>query len=487
MAARARAAQGETRVTAQSRVGSGRHGGASEKVVEAVEVRRYWPGKAPKWAAAGGGGLAGDSADEDAGFGEQRDGAPSRTDAGDSARDRRLQRLADDGGTSDGRRRSGAAAIVEEAGSGVSDSDSDGDSMRSRRRASAVIVEPGDAAGDAARRADGASDDDEDDDDAIEARRERLLAMRRRRAQEEAEEEARAAQAGGDESDEEGGGGAVAQQEEESEYETDDESEEEGGAPRVLMKPVFVSNTMRETIRERDARLEAEVAAKAKREQRVAERADESRKMLVQIVQQEEAAASEPAPADQGDMPDDDDDADELDSFDLWKVRELRRVKKEREEARAAEVEKAELLRRRNLTDAERKAEDEEFARQRADFGSDKAKWAFLQRYYHKGAFFQEEDETGNAKLGPVMMQDFGAATGRDAIGDREAMPAPMQVKNFGRRSQVKWTHLVAEDTSSKDALWASDRGLTHKYRDRMAGYKAADDFERPGKRKKTL
>jgi microfibrillar-associated protein 1 len=61
-----------------------------------------------------------------------------------------------------------------------------------------------------------------------------------------------------------------------------------------------------------------------------------------------------------------------------------------------------------------------------------------------------------------------------------------VQVKNFGMRSQVKWTHLAAEDTSSKDALWASDKGLSHKYRDRMAGYKAANDFERPGKRKKT-
>jgi microfibrillar-associated protein 1 len=430
MAARARAAQGEKRVSAQSRVGSGRHGGATESVVEAVEVRRYWPGKAPKWVADGGDGRGGDIGDEDDGFGERLDGAQSRTDAGDAAIDRRLQRLADDGGTVDRRRRSGAAAILEEGCSSDSDSDSDGESTRRRRRASAVIVEPGNAGDDAAPRAVSDSDGDEDDEDAIEARRERLLAMRRRRAQEEADQAARAAQAGGGESDEEGGGGAAAHEEEESEYETDDESEDESGAPRVLMKPVFVSIAMRETIRERDAQIEAEAAAKAKREVRVAERADESRQMLIQMIQQEEAAASAPVALEHGDMPpDDDDDADELDSFDLWKVRELRRVKTEREEARAAEAEKAELLRRRSLTDAQRKAEDEEFARQRADFGADKAKWAFLQRYYHKGAFFQEEDETGNAKLGPVMMQDFGAATGRDAIGDREAMPAPMQVR----------------------------------------------------------
>ena len=72
-----------------------------------------------------------------------------------------------------------------------------------------------------------------------------------------------------------------------------------------------------------------------------------------------------------------------------------------------------------------------------------------MNRYYHKGAYFQDEDETGNAKMGPVMSQDFGAATGRDAVGDKAAMPAPMQVKNFGHRGAVKWTRLSAEAVNS--------------------------------------
>ena len=46
------------------------------------------------------------------------------------------------------------------------------------------------------------------------------------------------------------------------------------------------------------------------------------------------------------------------------------------------------------------------------------------------------------------MTQDFGAAMVNDRIGDKANMPAPMQVKNFGLRSQVKWTHLSAEDTT---------------------------------------
>ena len=47
----ARAAQGDKRAKVSSTTGSGRHGGANEKVVETVTVERYWPSKAPKWAA----------------------------------------------------------------------------------------------------------------------------------------------------------------------------------------------------------------------------------------------------------------------------------------------------------------------------------------------------------------------------------------------------------------------------------------------------
>ena len=136
-------------------------------------------------------------------------------------------------------------------------------------------------------------------------------------------------------------------------------------------------------------------------------------------------------------------------------------------------------------TDEQRTKEDEEFRKQRTDYGAEKGQWKYLQKYYHKGAYFQDEDESGNAKMGAVMQQDFGAATGKDALGDTSAMPAPMQVKNFGMRSQVKWTHLTAEDPSTTDALWAGDRQLTHKYKNRMAGYKDANDFDRPSAKRK--
>jgi microfibrillar-associated protein 1 len=202
-----------------------------------------------------------------------------------------------------------------------------------------------------------------------------------------------------------------------------------------------------------------------------------------------------------------------------WKLRELKRVKRERQERRAAEAEKNELERRRKLTDAERAKEDEEFRKGRADHEQDKEQWKFLQkyavpllelhsrriattppprrlpssppmpppslmiRYYHKGAYFQDEDTTGNNKLGPVMMQDFGGATGNDKVGDKSTMPAPMQVKNFGMRSQVKWTHLSKEDTMGKDRdkpMWAEDKRLAQTFERKQAGNKGRDQFDRP-------
>ena len=84
------------------------------------------------------------------------------------------------------------------------------------------------------------------------------------------------------------------------------------------------------------------------------------------------------------------------------------------------------------------------------------------------------------------MRQDFGQATGKDSMGDKAAMPAPMQVKNFGMRSQVKWTHLSAEDTVGKERpLWAQDRGIAHKFERKQAGNKGANDFARPSAKRR--
>ena len=73
----------------------------------------------------------------------------------------------------------------------------------------------------------------------------------------------------------------------------------------------------------------------------------------------------------------------------------MRRIKRERDERTARENEKKEIERRRTMTDAERMEEN-------LRLGSDATNrkelvaYKFMQRYYHKGAFFRDETTANN-------------------------------------------------------------------------------------------
>ena len=185
-----RAAQGEKKLSAKGITGSGKHGGVSEKVVEVVEVQRYWPGKAPK-------GFEDAEFEAEEGFMETEQHGPEvQVDTGTS-NDRRLQRLAVSRESGSGRRRE-SGAVIEEQGS-------------RRSRAAAVIEEvssDGEDSEDAPTGAVAATEeaveeeDEEEDEDAIEARRERLIAMRKKRAAQD-EEKRRAEEEAAEEEEEE--------------------------------------------------------------------------------------------------------------------------------------------------------------------------------------------------------------------------------------------------------------------------------------------
>ena len=69
--------------------------------------------------------------------------------------------------------------------------------------------------------------------------------------------------------------------------------------------------------------------------------------------------------------------------------------------------------------------------------------------YLCRGAFFQTnaDDERGTVGGDAIYTRDYTGATGEDKF-DKEALPAVMQVKNFGRAGRTKWKHLAAEDTT---------------------------------------
>ncbi|RWR76897.1 Micro-fibrillar-associated protein 1 [Cinnamomum micranthum f. kanehirae] len=117
------------------------------------------------------------------------------------------------------------------------------------------------------------------------------------------------------------------EEEEESEYETDSEDEQQS------IKPVFVPNSERDTIAERE-RLEAEAKAleeSAKR--RLEQRKLETKQILVEEIQKDEEIQKnwDAVEANAADV-DTDDEANEAEEYEVGKSREIARIKRDRED-----------------------------------------------------------------------------------------------------------------------------------------------------------
>ncbi|MEJ1278655.1 microfibrillar-associated protein 1B [Cricetulus griseus] len=261
---------------------------------------------------------------------------------------------------------------------------------------------------------------------------ERRRGMMRQRAQERKNEEMEVM-----ELEDEGRSGEESESESEYEEYTDSEDEME---PRL--KPVFIRKKDRVTVQER----EAEALKQKELEQEAKRMAEERRKYTLKIVEEETKKELEENKRSLAalDALNTDDENDE-EEYEAWKVRELKRIKRDREDREALEKEKAEIERMRNLTEEERRAE----LRANGKVITNKAvkgKYKFLQKYYHRGAFFM--------------------------------------VKNFGRSGRTKYTHLVDQDTTSFDSAWGQESAQNTKFfKQKAAGVR--DVFERPSAKKR--
>lgn len=135
------------------------------------------------------------------------------------------------------------------------------------------------------------------------------------------------------------------------------------------------------------------------------------------------------------------DDTDGLDpegEFDAWRARELARLLRDKAKQAEADAERAEIERRRAMPEDIRMAEDLEFAE--ATRNKEKPQMGFLQKYYHKGAFHQDDDSD-------LFTRDYTAAT--ESQVDMAALPKVLQVRDYGKASRTKYTHLTDQDTSS--------------------------------------
>jgi microfibrillar-associated protein 1 len=256
--------------------------------------------------------------------------------------------------------------------------------------------------------------------------------------------------------------------EEESEYEEESDYDDEADMRRPP-PPLFVPKAARETIAEKE-RLEKELEEQeVQKLKQLEERKSESRQLLIEAIkkEKEEAKAEEASDAD---LPDDgQEDEENVEEYEQWKLRELRRIKREKEEREAVRKQEEEVAKRRGMTDDEIARMDRELLKPK-----EKSKMKFLQKYYHRGAFFGDD---------ALLTRDYTPATGEDKI-DKTVLPLVMQVKNFGRAGRTKWTHLVAEDTTKFDAGWAAKDGANRTYVNKMGGMGPVDDPKRKYKRK---
>ena len=138
--------------------------------------------------------------------------------------------------------------------------------------------------------------------------------------------------------------------------------------------------------------------------------------------------------------------------------------------------EEEEKGRMRNMTEEERQSELEKNPKIVTN-AAEKGKYKFMQKYYHRGAFYLDEEQD-------VFKRNVAEPTLEDHF-DKTILPKVMQVKNFGRSGRTKYTHLVDQDTTAHDGPWAAETLQTQKFvTTQGGGFKPV--FERPSKRRKT-
>ncbi|KAK2593848.1 hypothetical protein QQS21_008425 [Conoideocrella luteorostrata] len=232
---------------------------------------------------------------------------------------------------------------------------------------------------------------------------------------------------------------------EEEEGSTEEESSEEEAPRRLMIRPKFVPKSQRG--KESIGKEQDEEAARQAQEEAKKKAADE----LVEEQIRKQLAARAAGKKHWDDDENSDSDVDTTDGLDpeaeeaAWRVRELKRLKRARVAIEEKERELAEVERRRNLTEEERKAEDEEYIAKQREEKDGKGKMSYMQKYFHKGAFFQEEAEAAG-----LLQRDIMGTRIADDVRNREALPEYLQRRDMaklGKKGATKYRDMRSEDT----------------------------------------
>ncbi|KAL5614553.1 hypothetical protein BROUX41_004656 [Berkeleyomyces rouxiae] len=243
---------------------------------------------------------------------------------------------------------------------------------------------------------------------------------------------------------------------EESDDDDDESSEEESssedeGPRRLMLRPKFIPKSQRLANAAKNASSSAaEEARQAEEEARKKAEADS----LVEAQIQKDLAAKAVGKKHWDDEEDPELEVDDTDGLDpeaelaAFKLRKLRRYKRDREAMIAREKELEEIERRRNLTEDERRAEDESHLAKQQQEQDAKGQMAYMQKYHHKGAFYQDQAETAGLANRDIMGARFA-----DEIKDRSILPEYLQRRDMtklGRKGASKYKDMKSENTG----LW---------------------------------
>ncbi|KAK6508223.1 hypothetical protein TWF506_010322 [Arthrobotrys conoides] len=224
----------------------------------------------------------------------------------------------------------------------------------------------------------------------------------------------------------------------------EDSSEDDGPKRRKLIRPTFIPKSKRN--------LPEPTTADPTSAAAVAQRKAEAHNLVESAIRREavenNARSKKSLDADvtYTEPPDDTDDLDPAAERAAWKLRELLRIKRARDAIETMEKEREEIEARRAMDTDERLKSDLEFvAKQRQEAQDKKGKMGFMQKFYHKGAFYQDDESE-------VMTRSYATAKVEDEVVNLDLLPKALQVRSLdqlGKRGRTKWTHLAAEDTTS--------------------------------------
>ncbi|KKA30492.1 hypothetical protein TD95_000659 [Thielaviopsis punctulata] len=242
----------------------------------------------------------------------------------------------------------------------------------------------------------------------------------------------------------------------------DDSSEEESssedeGPKRLMLRPKFIPKSQRLANATKSA-ASSSAATAAEEEARLVEEAARKKAEADALVEEQirKDLASKAVVKKHWDDADDDTneaqaDVDDTDGLDpeaeraAFKLRKLRRYKRDREAMIQREKELEEIERRRNLTEDERRAEDEAHLAKQQEEQDAKGQMAYMQKYYHKGAFYQDQAETAGLANRDIMGARFA-----DEIKDRSVLPEYLQRRDMtklGRKGATKYKDMKSENT----------------------------------------